>query len=447
MDYLLENIQGEEGNAEDEAKGRGGTFETVLVKTKTYTVAELKEVCKTINIPSSGNKTALFQQIRDLGSALIEQINYRKKNREVDLSLPRWVILNPEPAPTVEGFDMLCGAEEGFFGPTNQENAEGAPKYQYCCREEEKICRPEFESKTPNRPVSKKGHISSAARKLLPDEIRDCRPKNFFDTQISPEFVKRCMVDTTNAQAAAEGAGFGGTIYKDYEPFDSAEVYKMIGLLFLNGLSPCQRINMWFEPHQIFGNDFIAKAMHKQLLWGRQAIQGLQRWKHFQHFMCMFYFCENAKKEMAKTPLLKVQHLLDELNNNAAKMWIPGKWLSIDEQMLGFQGRSGIKLCILYKKEGDGFQCDAVCNHGYTFSFYFPHGDPPPLPAEFKNKIPDLAPTAQRVSGLLFVFQTFGQEFSWTTFSTPGSCSRHYSWQSVLHMELCKQPVVAFRHQ
>jgi hypothetical protein len=119
---------------------------------------------------------------------------------------------------------MLCGAEEGFFRPTNQENAEGTPKYQYCCREEEKICWPEFASKTPNRPVSKKGHISPAARKLLPDEIRDCHPKHFFDTQISPEFVKRCMVDTTNARAAAESADFGGTIYKDYEQFDFTEV-------------------------------------------------------------------------------------------------------------------------------------------------------------------------------------------------------------------------------
>jgi hypothetical protein len=94
MDYLLENIQGEEVNADDEAEGRGGTFETVLVKTKIYTVAELKEICKTINIPLSGNKTVLFQRIWDSGSVLIEKINdesfyYRKKNREVDLSLPR----------------------------------------------------------------------------------------------------------------------------------------------------------------------------------------------------------------------------------------------------------------------------------------------------------------------------------------------------------------------
>jgi hypothetical protein len=71
--------------------------------------------------------------------------------------------------------------------------------------------------------------------------------------------------------------------------------------------------------------------------------------------MCMFDFRRNIKQETAKNPLFKVQHLLDELNENAAKKWIPGKWLAIDEQTLGFQGRSGLKLRILYKSKGNGF--------------------------------------------------------------------------------------------
>ena len=74
----------------------------------------------------------------------------------------------------------------------------------------------------------------------------------------------------------------------------------------------------------------------------------------------MFDFRQDARKETAKNPLWKVQHLLDELNENTQRMWIPGKWVSSDKQTLGFQGRSGIKLRISYKKEGDGFQCDAV---------------------------------------------------------------------------------------
>ena len=137
--------------------------------------------------------------------------------------------------------------------------------------------------------------------------------------------------------------------------------------------------------------------MNKQMESGERSIRGIRCWKHFRWFMFMLDFREDVKKETKKNPLWKVQHLLDKLNENASKMWIPGKWLSIDEQTLGFQGRCGLKLRISYKKEGDGFQCDAVCNDGYTFSFYFRHGDAPPLPNEFKEKLPDLLPTAVRV--------------------------------------------------
>ena len=86
MDYLLENIEGEEGNADKEAEEGGGIFETVLVNMKTYTVAALKEICKSLALNSSGNKTAIFQRIRDSGNECIERINdesfhWRKKGR------------------------------------------------------------------------------------------------------------------------------------------------------------------------------------------------------------------------------------------------------------------------------------------------------------------------------------------------------------------------------
>ena len=52
-------------------------------------------------------------------------------------------------------------------------------------------------------------------------------------------------------------------------------------------------------------------------------------------------------------------------------MWIPGKWLAIDQQTLDFQGQYGFKLSISYKSEGDGFHCNAAFDNGYTFAFYF----------------------------------------------------------------------------
>ncbi len=100
--------------------------------------------------------------MRDSGREAIELVDddtlrYRRPvNGEApDLTLPRWVLLNPDPVADIDGIDMLRGAQHGFFGPTNIENAFGAPRYQYLCREGEKIRCPEFTSKkNPGRPIN-----------------------------------------------------------------------------------------------------------------------------------------------------------------------------------------------------------------------------------------------------------------------------------------------------
>ncbi len=59
------------------------------------------------------------------------------------------------------------------------------------------------------------------------------------------------------------------------------------------------------------------------------------------------------------------------------------------------RGVRGMKLRISYKREGDGFQCDALCDEGYTYLFFFRHGDAPTVGPEYKHL--DLSDTAKRV--------------------------------------------------
>jgi hypothetical protein len=60
-----------------------------------------------------------------------------------------------------------------------------------------------------------------------------------------------------------------------------------------------------------------------------------------------------------------------------------GKFISIDEQTIGFKGMHVDKLRISYKKEGDGFQCDALCCNGYTYSFFMRNM---PAPKKYLDK-------------------------------------------------------------
>ena len=43
----------------------------------------------------------------------------------------------------------------------------------------------------------------------------------------------------------------------------------------------------------------------------------------------------------------------------------------MDEEIIGCKGRHPDIIRITYKKGGGGFQRDALCSDGYTFSFYF----------------------------------------------------------------------------
>lgn len=404
MDRLL--MMEEEGEIEEEETPT--EYETILVKFQAkggYSVKMMKEIALSLqpSVSVNGAKQVLFNRIRDCGNAMINKIDddtfEYKKPKVPDGIRPTWVVLNPVPAPPIAGMNMRTGAQDGFFGPTNKENAVGPERMDYLTKELEgdEIKRPKLAPKDPrNASPSSRGGPSPEAYAAIPN-LRTARPKDFFDTQITPEFVEKYFVACTNARVASEGAGVGGTVYKDWAPFDVEEMYKMMGVMFANGLSPKPSMDLWFvgtNDNKLYGNDFISSAMDKHV--GRKTIRGHRRWQHFRRFLALYDFRHPPTKAQAKkSPLWKVQPLLDELNDNARKMWVTGKWVSIDEQTLGFKGRHGMKLRISYKREGDGFQCDAVCDEGYTFQFYFRHGEPPELDEKYKHL--DLSPTAKRV--------------------------------------------------
>ena len=173
----------------------------------------------------------------------------------------------------------------------------------------------------------------------------------------------------TNLRAYSSGAGSGE--YQDFMPIDLAEVYKMIGVLFANGLTPKPQFDFWFctqEEEPLFGSNMISKALARKNLATGNTIKASRRWKHFRRYFTMQDYRENPREQQRKNPLWKVQRLIDELNKQAKDMWVPGIFVAIDEQTIGFQGASSMKLRISYKREGDGYQCDALSEDGYIFS-------------------------------------------------------------------------------
>ena len=177
------------------------------------------------------------------------------------------------------------GAKDGYFGPTNKDNYIVPPKLSYLTDTpikrilfKHKVKKKEQTSANterlneephagghPSSCVLEHGSPSQHAKTNLPCNFFHHRPKDYFDLQITWQFVKY-IAEATNRHAVAEGVG--SKTYADWAPFDQEEIHKFFGLLFANALYPKPQIIFWFlssTNSKLFGNDHFAKLFDKRL--------------------------------------------------------------------------------------------------------------------------------------------------------------------------------------
>ena len=95
--------------------------------------------------------------------------------------------------------------------------------------------------------------------------------------------------------------------------------------------------------------------------------------RRHKHFKCFFAACDPTKPTPPREshPNWKVQGMLKHTLFISKEAVCMGRYISVDEQTMSCKGSHPDILRINYKKEGDGFQCDAVCSDGYTYCFFF----------------------------------------------------------------------------
>jgi len=207
----------------------------------------------------------------------------------------------------------------------------------------------------------RKHHLSSAAD---PVEFADAFIP-WHENSYNARFFSMDQATTcSNLKAQLSNAGAGGTNYKDFRPFACKELRPFLGLYIFNGLSPSPRMEMKFKPQQhdpVQGNDFINQHI------GSNAER---RWRHFKAFFAL----QDPRKDTPprkQQPLFKVHGIVNWINYVGPRAVQLGEHASVDEQTIGFQGRHSDKMRITFKRAGDGFQCDVLCENGFTFAAYF----------------------------------------------------------------------------
>ena len=121
-------------------------YETIRIGYQKATVKVLIDVAQRLGIAKTGVKRKLFDRIRDSTHVVKVDDDSFDYQREIIPGevFPTWIILTPEPVPVVPGIDMATGAQTGFFGPTNKENAVGGVRQNFITQDGERIVRLEL---------------------------------------------------------------------------------------------------------------------------------------------------------------------------------------------------------------------------------------------------------------------------------------------------------------
>ena len=210
-----------------------------------------------------------------------------------------------------------------------------------------------------------------------------------------------------NVKAALMGAGVHGGMYPDFKPFSYEDIEKHLALYILQGLNPSPQVERQFaspasDPVQgndicfcVFGSNAIRDPVQGNdicfCVFGSNAI------RCHRHFKAFFCIQDPTKKTPCRKehPTYKVAPFLCHVQEVSMLAWCLGHDISGNEQTIGFQRKHSDKLHITYKAEGNGFQCDALCESGFTWTFYFCNQ---PAPKKYLQQ--GYAPLHSRILGM-----------------------------------------------
>jgi len=249
------------------------------------------------------------------------------------------------------------------------------------------IARPAFlpykEGTAPEGFVAKPEHEAGGPSPKLAEVLKPDTPPyvymaevGAFDAQLFDQFRRGTNDYALSCNAGAED------FYQNWKPFSVEEMVKGGGLLLRSGVAPSPQGGLVFSDPR---KSFVFGDARVRAIWpGKDSGGPERRWQQFRTFFhVQNYAAQKYQKTDTKTgkfvkqemstagPLNKLEPMLSYVRMKWGRSWRAGKLLSLDEQTIGYKGRCVLVVRIKDKGEGDGFQCDAICEDGYTITFCF----------------------------------------------------------------------------
>ena len=169
-------------------------------------------------------------------------------------------------------------------------------------------------------------------------------------------FFTQAVVDLLVAETNRYATQTGGNPHRrrsrlrSWVPIDQKSLYVFLGLYFLMGVARRPQIAMYWSREPLVGCPAFGRAMSRN------------RWELI--LKCL-HFADNTHYTREE-PLFKVRPLLDLLVENFKTVYVPGRELSVDEELLKWRGRLSFRQYIPSKRARFGMKSFFLCgSNGY----------------------------------------------------------------------------------
>ena len=153
---------------------------------------------------------------------------------------------------------------------------------------------------------------------------------------------------------------------EEWKPVTVIEIKKFLGLIFVTGIVRKLKLELYWSTRGIFQTAIFPQTM------SRNTFQFIQRYLHFN---------DNNAAGTNEDRLYKIRTILDIVVNNFRTNYIPDREISLDEGMLGWQGRLRFGAYNPRKITKYGILVRMVCESsiGYIFNLQINDGKCAPL--------------------------------------------------------------------
>lgn len=180
-------------------------------------------------------------------------------------------------------------------------------------------------------------------------------PADFYSLLVTEDILQQ-IVDDTNSFAQtkianSEDTTKGARIH-NWSPTNIPEIKKMLGLILFMGLVKLPKMSDYWSRDEIIGQHFPRTIMSRN---------------RFELLLQMLHFSQRDD-ENKDDRLHRIKKLLDAMNSNFKKNYVPGKDLCIDESVVAFRGRLVFRQYNKQKRHKYGIKLFKLCTlPGYTY--------------------------------------------------------------------------------